>query len=122
MVNTCCTIERMISIDIVVTIPKSEYENDDRETQDMLDRDLVQFWTLSKMPRRLKIGDRVYFVKDGKIESSMKVVDIIENSTMTCETTGRTWSGRCQIIMDDLRIEHLNIQVRGFQGFRYKWW
>jgi hypothetical protein len=112
----------MMGIDIVVTIPKPEYENDDKETQDMLEKDLVQFWTLSKVPRKLRIGDRVYFVKNGKIESSMRVVDIIENSTMTCETTKRTWSGKCQIIMDDLRMEQLDIQVKGFQGFRYRWW
>mgnify|MGYP001770562991 CR=1 FL=1 len=111
----------MINIDIVVTIPKSEYENDDRETQDMLEKDLVQFWTLSKVPRKLKIDDRVYFVKNEKIESSMRVVDIIGNSTMTCETTGRTWSGKCQIIMDDLREENIP-NIKGFRGFRYRWW
>lgn len=113
----------MINIDIVVTIPRSEYENDDRETQDMLERDLVQFWTLQRVPKKLQIGDRVYFVKNGKIESSMKVIDIIKNSTMMCETTRRTWTGKCQIVMDDLREENINILgVKGFRGFRYRWW
>jgi len=57
-------------MDIVVTIPKSEYENDDRETKFLLDNpDAYQFWTLSKAPRLLHIGDRVYFVKNNRIES-----------------------------------------------------
>lgn len=110
------------NLDIVITIPKHEYENDDKETKDMLEKDLVQFWTLSRVPKKLNIGDRVYFVKNGKIESSMRVIDIIQDSIMTCETTGMVWSGKCQIVVDDLRVEQLDIKAQGFQGFRYKWW
>lgn len=110
-------------MDIVVTIPKSEYSNNNRETRNMKAKGYVQFWTLSKTPKNLDIGDRVFFVKNKKIESSMKVIDIETNSTKTCETTKRVWSGECQITMDDLKDEStLNIHVNGFQGLRYKWW
>lgn len=86
----------------MVTILKHEYENDDRKTKEMLEKDLNQFWTLSRIPKKLQVGDRIYFVKNGKIKSSIRVIEIIENSTMICETTGKT--------------------VKGFQSFRYKWW
>lgn len=108
-------------MDIVVTIPKSEYNNDDKETKEMLEHDYIQFWTLARVPKRLAVGDRIYFVKNKCIESSMRVLEIKVNSSMDCETTGRTWSGRCQIVMDSLREEYIE-NVSGFQGFRYKWW
>lgn len=110
-------------MDIVVTIPKSEYKNDDRETKEMIEKNYIQFWSLSKTPKKLKIGDRIYFVKNKQIESSMKVIEIETNSVKKCETTERLWVGNCQISMDNLRNEtHLKLCVKGFQGFRYKWW
>jgi hypothetical protein len=107
-------------MDIVVTIPKSEYQNDENETTDYLDNpDIVQFWNFSRIPKKLQVGDRVYFVKNNRIESSMKVIDIVTNSSTKCETTGRTWAGKCQLFLDDLREENIPIQIKGFQGFRY---
>lgn len=110
-------------MDIVVTIPKSEYKNDDVETADMIENDLEQFWTLSNTPKRLFYGDRVYFVKNNMVESSMRVTRTEHDKSTVCETTGREWKGKCQIFMDDLRSEtHLGIETKGFQGFRYRWW
>ncbi|MDF2879990.1 MAG: hypothetical protein K0R54_547 [Clostridiaceae bacterium] len=108
-------------MDIVVTIPKFEYENDIKENEDIVDKRYDAFWTLSKIPKNLNIGDRVYFVKNNQISSSMKVVEIKEDSTSLCETTNRVWSGKCQIIMDDFREESI-LDIKGFQSFRYKWW
>lgn len=70
--------------------------------------------------KKLNIGERVYFVKNGIIESSMRVIRIEAKATASCEVTNRTWNG-CLIFMDDLRQEQLE-QVRGFPGFRYRWW
>lgn len=82
-----------------------------------------QFWTLAKTPKKLNIGERVYFVKNQQIESSMKIIAIETSTTKTCETTGRVWRGGCQITMDDLQDEtDMHLKVKGFQGFRYKWW
>lgn len=108
-------------MDIVVTIPKSEYKNDDRETEFMLNNpDAHQFWTLNKIPKNLNIGDRVYFVKNNKVESSMEFYmdEVAEN---LCEVTGRTWKGYT-LYLNDLRDENFPFQVKGFQGFRYRWW
>lgn len=38
-----------------------------------------------------------------------------------CEVTGRKWKGYT-IYVHDLREENLPFEVRGFQGFRYRWW
>lgn len=107
-------------MDIVVTIPKSEYENDDKELQEyLLSKNVVMFWTLPATPKQLQVGHRIYFVKDNRIERSMRLIEIKTNSNMTCETTGRKWSGKCQLVMDDLRKESFGKRVKGFQGFRY---
>lgn len=107
-------------MDIVVTIPKSEYENDDKELRDYLSHDgVLMFWTLPVVPKQLEIGDRVHFVKNNRIERSMRVVEVKVDSDMTCETTGRRWGGKCQLVMDDLRMEQFDKEVRGFQSFRY---
>ncbi len=111
-------------MDIVVTIPKSEYANDDIETQEYLDKreEYTQFWTLNRTPKNINIGDRVYFIKNKKVDSSMKIIDIQIDSETNCDITNRLWKGNCQLFLDDLKIENLNIEVKGFQGFRYKWW
>lgn len=108
----------MIKADIIVTIPKSEYQNDEKEDKNILENDHNAFWTFSRTPKSLNIGDRVYFVKNNRIDSSMRVIDIQENSSMLCETTDRIWSGRCQLLLDDLRSEETQY-MKGFQGFRY---
>lgn len=110
-------------MDIVVTIPKSEYLTDDIEKEKLKEGDTVAFWTLHRIPQRLVAGDRVYFVKRGKIDSSMEVIEIQMDSEEICSTTGRKWSGKCQLFLDNLREESLStIDTRGFQGFRYRWW
>lgn len=110
-------------MDIVVTIPKTEYENDDMETALLQnDKDYIQFWILKKMPKDMDVGDRVYFVKHGLVESSMEIYDFEFDAENICEVTNRKWTG-CTLYMTDLRYENdLDIKVKGFQGFRYKWW
>jgi hypothetical protein len=109
-------------MDIVVTIPKSEYKNDDKETEFLNSNpDAYQFWTFKRLPTRLHVGDRIYFVKNNKIESSMRVIRIPENSREICETIGRVWEGKF-VYINDLRYENLDFKVKGFQGFRYRWW
>ena len=109
-------------MDIVVTIPKREYKNDDNETN-FLEKypDAVQFWVLRTFPKKLSIGDRVYFVKNGCVESSMNVIRMGYEEAAKCDVTNRMWVG-CAIYMNDLRYEDGMIKTKGFQGFRYKWW
>jgi len=48
-----------------------------------------QFCQLSRIPKRLNVGDIVYFVKKRSKESSAKVKRIIEQATIVCEITNR---------------------------------
>lgn len=107
--------------DIVVTIPKSEYKNDDLETQHMKDHDETQFWTMKRIPKNIGIGSRIYFCKNGKIESSMKIFKIEKDKEETCTTTGRCWKGNL-IHFNDLQYLKEPIVCKGFQGFRYRFW
>lgn len=109
-------------MDIAVTIPKKEYNNDDLETEYLTKYNGYQFWTMSRIPRKLKEGDRVYFVRENRIESSMKVFYIKYDTIEICEVTRRAWTGKCILCLCDLRKENINLSVKGFQGFRYKWW
>ena len=107
-------------MDIVVTIPKSEYKNDDMETEFLLaNHSAYQFWSLKRKPKHLKIEDRVYFVKNNKIESSMKVFEIEECTENIYDVTGRVWKSDYTLFLHDLREENFDIKVKGFQGFRY---
>lgn len=108
-------------MDILVTIPKSEYENDDRETLHMeSDGSLVQFWSMGVLPKGLHVGDRIYFLKHERIESSMRVIDIqVNGDKIQCQTTQRLWRGNVVLFLDDLRTENHAVRMRGFQGFRY---
>lgn len=109
-------------MDIVVTIPRTEYKNDDMENKFIKDNDnAYSFWTLSKIPKKLEVGDRVYFVKNNRIDSSMEFYMSEVNAENYCEVTNRSWQG-CTLYMHDRRKENLDIEVKGFQGFRYKWW
>jgi len=110
-------------MDIVVTIPKSEYRNDDIETEAFLNNeDAYQFWTLNKVPKSLDIGDKVYFIKNGLVESSMRVFDIQRDVEQKCDITDRIWKGACILYLDDLKYLDEAIISKGFQGFRYRWW
>lgn len=109
-------------MDIVVAVPKNEYGNFAREIEDMKqDPELQKVWTLSRIPKELKPGSRMYFVYDGRVAYSVRVTNIEGDSAIRCETTGRTWSGGCQVFGNELRAED-GPEMRGFQGFRYRRW
>ena len=105
--------------DIIVTIPKSQYQNDDLETKDMIDNNKTQFWSMKRIPKDINIGSRIYFVKNGQIESSMRIFKIEKDKEETCSTTGRVWKGNI-LHMDDLKYLETPIPQKGFQGYRYK--
>jgi len=52
----------------------------------------------------------------------MRIHRIEKNTETNCIVTNRNWKGKCQLFLSDLREESINLQVKGFQGFRYKWW
>ena len=109
-------------MDIVVTIPKDRYKVDDAENKWLEQSPMARaFWVMSKNPTKLKVGDRVWFVRNNKIHSSMKVRQCgvtKSNESNVCSTSGKEWKGIFKIFMDDFRYEK-EIEYNGFMGFRY---
>jgi len=125
--------------DIVVTIPKKEMEHvfkdkfddpyipdedelmeyiTDEYSGDSSDDDIFEsFWNLSSKPKRLTIGDKIWFIFNGKIVASGKVT-AIETGSQDCCVTGRNWKG-CQVYFNDVDTFWKGPKMRGFQGFRY---
>lgn len=112
-------------MDIVVTIPKKEAANNLRERREQLHNPSLRgFRVFKNLPIKTKVGDRIYFVYDGKVRHSKIIDEIVEEKDeVQCEVTGRVCGGNNFIFFKDERNEeHLEIEVVGFQGFRYKWW
>lgn len=112
-------------MDIVVCIPKSEYENDSKEDEVYVEGQSYQFWKLGRKPTNLKVGDRMFFIKDKKITHSMNVF-MINSGKEKCDVTGREWSGGVLVYLNDLQELNppidLGSEFKSFRGFRYKWW
>ena len=103
-------------MDIIVTVPKSEIEHFWEETDEIFDQ---EFWNIGKVPRKLEIGDYIYFVVEGKCVARAKVNHIEDNNEQQCEWTDRFWSG-CQIFWNKEDFEEIEpFEYKGFQGFRY---
>lgn len=110
-------------MDIVVTIPKSEYANNlrEREYDHKHPGETVGFRMYGFRPE-VEPGDRIYFVRDGMVSYSKEIVAVEKSEATTCIVTGRTWTGKWKVSFVGERDErHLGIRCRGFQGLRYRW-
>jgi hypothetical protein len=104
-------------MDIIVTVPRREYQTDAEEDK-LLQKGIGRaFWTLSVRPANLYPGDRVYFIKNGVVESSMRCLKV-SYGRQQCGLTDRWWSGWI-VTMDDLRPAN-HAPMQGFRGFRYR--
>lgn len=107
-------------MDIVVTIPKKESANIEKEeewAEENKDTAAICFWKVSNEPRKLNAGDRVYFVENGMITSYniFKYCDW----DLTCEVTGREWPGLNLVMEIPTAILKKPVPMKGFRGFRY---
>lgn len=107
-------------MDIVVTVPKTQYEADNREIE-KLKQGAKATWGLSSIPSKLNMGDRVYFIREGRVHSSMRAESVLEGAQRVCEPEGEP-DGKYQVLMGDYQEEELNIEVKSHSGFRYRWW
>ena len=106
-------------MDIIVTLPKQEHKNFEKELPRILNGEF-KVWLLHTKPRKLSTEERVYIVKNGQVFASMKVVDIVENSSIQCSTTQREFAAKYLLYLNDYREEEMDIKIRGFRGFRYR--
>lgn len=122
-----------IDMDIVVTIPKSEYKTNEEErsvqkTADKFCPGFVYGFRVFPHKPNVQIGDRIYFVRDGIVSYSKEIFEVVggnnfDKISLVCDVTNRTWKGKCAVYFKNERDEsHLGIQRKGFQGFRYRWW
>ena len=108
-------------MNIIVTIPKSELDNivaEDEWAAETPDATITQAWSVHRMPKKLKVGDKVYFIENGEIKYYHIVVGLVENG-FECEFSGRVWEGN-NILMSYPEVKLKKpIPMKGFQGFRY---
>lgn len=95
-------------MDIVVTVPKKEYKKDDDEIKKMKETDLATY-EITPLPD-ISIGNRVFFIREGKVHSSMRIKEIRKNFNANI------------LILNDYKDENIDISIKGFPGYRYKWW
>jgi len=103
-------------MNILVRVPKASTEHFWEAYE--ADYELEEFWNLSKKPKKLKIGDYIYFQIFDKIVAKAKV-SRIEVSDETCLSTERVWSG-CQVYWNEEDFERIEPMTgtkltRGFQ-------
>lgn len=109
-------------MDLVVTVPKSELRNVTHEETWAKKEENIKaggycFWKISRVPRRLNKGDRVYFIHNGLIVN-YNIFDHVD-CDLYCEVTDRQWDGLC-LVMNIPSIPLKNpVPMKGFQGFRY---
>jgi len=106
-------------MDIVVTIPRSEAVNTKKEDEFVseLKGNAVQFWSVHRKAKELKVGDRVYFVENGFITCYHKFLGYVYDPV--CEVTGRLWPG-LNLLLECPCVLLINpVPKKGFQGFHY---
>lgn len=105
-------------MDIIVTIPKNKFKDIEKEEAWAKKHKNAQcFWKISKIPKKLKKGDKVYFIENGAIKSYNIFIGIDEDCK--CEVTGTEWPG-LNLIMEAPSITLKKpIPMKGFRGFRY---
>lgn len=102
--------------DVVVTVPKGMWE-DWIEEGDLPGEDAEyesHFWLGGALPK-MAPGDRVYIVAHGKLRGYAPLVGI-ERRCRLRPSVG------CLLRRGDAQAVTLSEPIRGFQGWRYRWW
>lgn len=107
-------------MDIIVTTPKTEMENSAKEAENCIKNGGgYYFRRFVEKPKRLEIGDKVFYVEDGFIRG-FAIVEKIISGQMLCETTQRLWPHGDYIFMPAESWKWIKpIPFKGFQGYRY---
>lgn len=105
-------------MNIIVTVPKSELKNIEQEDQwaQKQNEETVQFWKISRKPKNLQKGDKVFFIENREIKYYHTFIDF--GYDLKCEVTNRIWYG-LNLILKYPETKINPIRHKGFQGFRY---
>lgn len=107
-------------MDIIITLPKHIAWNDYQKELDAVKdgRSSLNF-KVSNFPKKLNLMDKCYLCYNNFIVGYMFVTGRVLND-FTCSVTGKKWKGKfIQRSGEFFKIEP--IPMKGFQGFRYKY-
>lgn len=103
--------------DVVVTVPKGLWEEwiDEGDLPgDAPSGNRSHFWIIPNMPAIVP-GERVYVVAHGRIRGYAPLIGT--------ERECRLWTARACLMRDGGAVAVTIAEpVRGFQGWRYRWW
>lgn len=117
-------------MNIVVTSPKTV------DIMHKLEDPSNSFWSLKRRPKKLKVGDIVWIVKNGRVIAGFYIRKIVYSKLPVKYAIGHNPPGCWHIwfsgLVPDQELEeefgvidekgNAIIGVKGFQGFRYQWW
>ena len=111
-------------MDIVVTTPKTKMREAAQEAEDCIaDGQGFYFRRFARLPKALRVGDRVYYVENGFVRGFALVTELrYEEHDRVCETTGRWFSPGAYIFMDATTWKWIEpVPMGGFQGWRWRY-
>jgi len=73
----------------------------------------ICFWEMGRLPKDIKIGDRVFFAYGGLVMGSFRVKEITRDDDGAGELE---WSPYTWRYLDP------PVRSKPFRGFRYRWW
>lgn len=116
-------------MNIVVTSPKGA------DLTHKVKKPWDSFWSLKRRPKKLRVGDIVWVVKNGRVVGGFYVRMIVHAKNPVKHASGHNppdcWRLWFSDTVPDNELERFGvidkkgeplIKIRGFQGFRYQWW
>ena len=109
-------------MDVIITILQREIKYIDREDSyatSLISKNItpVQYWKINKKPKRLKIGDRVYFLVNKEISYYHEFLGFSQDPT--CDMPKRSLDG-LHMMLKWPEIDCEPVKMKPFRGFRYK--
>lgn len=107
---------------IIVTTPKSEMANSQREAEECLKSGSgYYFRSISKKPKDIVVGEsKLYYVEDGYVRGYGVIIGISESNGKQCDVTDKIWNGKYFILTTASSWKWINpLPMKGFQGWRY---
>jgi len=113
-----------LKMDIIITVPKSERHRiaQERAWAKRISETTYKYWRVSRLPKKLRIGDRVYFSEDDRINYWQEYAgfDMFDKESFTCEATKKDWGlGTFLMLKHPVRKLRKSVPMKGFRGFRY---
>lgn len=108
---------------IIVTTPQTSAKRAAQEAQDCIDAGGGEYFRRfggRSFPKRLHVGDRVYYVQNGFLRGYALVSRFEISSGEVCDTSGEQYGSGHYVYMDATTWKWVEpTPMKGFQGYRY---